>query len=151
MISVGIGEYVISEDVEETLVTYALGSCVALIIYHPQSKLTAMAHIVLPKGKTSFKPGYFAEKTVPELIDIFIVKNKIQKDQLIIHMIGGADSKNKNDIFKVGEKNISKIISILKKNGLRAADIHTGGNISRTVSIDVKDGNITIKQQNMIL
>ena len=53
--------------------------------------------------------------------------------------------------FKVGEKNISKISSILKKNGLRAIKNDTGGNISRTVSIDVKDGNILIKQQNMIL
>lgn len=151
MISVGIGEYAVTDNKDETLVTYALGSCVALIIYHPQTKLTAMAHIVLPKGKSSFRPGYFAEKTVPELLDFFINEKGIKKEQLIIHMIGGAESKNKKDIFKVGEKNISKISSILKKNGLKAINNDTGGNISRTVSIDVKDGNIKIKQQNMIL
>ncbi len=49
MISVGIGEYAITDAKEEKIVTHALGSCVALIMHCPRTKCTAMAHIVLPE------------------------------------------------------------------------------------------------------
>jgi len=151
MISVGLGEYAISDDQNETLITYALGSCIAVIIYHPKTKYTAMAHIVLPKGKHESKPGFFAEEMMPKLINFFVIEKKINKDELVIHLIGGATSLNRKDIFMIGEKNLGKISSILKKNGLSATKNDTGGNLSRTVSVCVNDGKITIKEHKMIV
>lgn len=157
MLNVGIGEYAISNNKDEMIVTHALGSCIALIIHCEKTKHTALAHIVLPdrhnysKDLSLMKPGYFAEDIVPELIEFFTEKCKCSKAQLKIHIIGAADSMNKNDVFKVGKKNADKVINIISQYNLNPSSVNIGGNVSRTVSVNVNDGNVIVKEQVMII
>lgn len=158
MVTVGIGEYAITNEMEEVIVTHALGSCVALIIHNPTTKHTALAHIVLPQFchneellQFSSKPAYYADIIVPRVIEYFLNNAKHQEKHLQIQLVGGADSLNKQDVFHVGMKNIEMIKSILRSYSLVPFKMDVGGNVSRTVRVYVKDGNITIKSKNMIL
>lgn len=157
MLNVGIGEYAISNDKDEVIVTHALGSCVALIMYCEKTKHTGLAHIVLPdrqsgsKDLSALKPGYFAEDIVPEFIRFFLGNKLCNKEQLKIHIVGGAYSLSKNDVFKVGQRNAEKVVSILTSHRLIPTSIDVGGNISRTVSVNINNGLISVKQQNMII
>ena len=61
-IRIGIGDYGASRTYGDKLITYALGSCVALVLTDPRSGVTGMAHIALPKpgkdNKNRPAPGY---------------------------------------------------------------------------------------------
>lgn len=158
MINVGIGEFIITEAEDETIITHALGSCVALILYCKNTKHTAMAHIVLPEPSNKLsletykmKPGYFATDVVPKLLQHFTERLKCNRNELVVHVIGGADSIQVNDVFLVGKKNVAMIKRLLEFYGIPIDYIDTGGNLSRTVSIESSNGLVHIKKQKMIL
>lgn len=156
MLSVGIGEYAITDDYNETLITHALGSCVAVIMHCKVSKHTALAHVVLPQkamdkqSSIHNKPSYFANDIVPKLAYYFL--NDLRcGNNLEVKIIGGANSKKKDDVFLVGEKNLIMINNLLKEFGIKADFSETGGNISRTVSIKASNGEVNIIKHKMIL
>lgn len=161
MISVGIGEYAISDEESESIITYALGSCVAVVFYCPNTKTAALAHVVLPENpqlkdehrtndKIS-KPSFYATDIIPLLVNFFEINKRCKGSNLKIHIIGGADAKNENDYFKVGKRNVEIVRKLIRHFQLHIIIEETGGHISRTVSIDVNTGNVTIKRQNMIM
>lgn len=158
MLVVGIGEYIISKKENESIITHALGSCVAFIIYCPETKYTALAHIVLPQSNDyrnewslDEKKGYFADLIVPSLLDFFLSNKKCNRYNLQVSIVGGADALNKNDIFEVGKKNIASILRILTTYQILPKKMDIGSNESRTVSVKVSNGEIIIKKQKMIL
>lgn len=158
MLNVGIGEYIITDNEDEIIITHALGSCVALIIHCKSSKHTAMAHIVLPENSSirnqalyKMKPGYFASDIVPKMMGYFLEGIKCNRYQLEVSVIGGADSRLLEDVFMVGKKNVAIVSQLLKSYGIKIKHADTGGNISRTVSINSSNGHIHVKRQNMIL
>lgn len=158
MLMVGIGEYAITDDLDEIIITHALGSCVALIIHCPTTKHTALAHIVLPEVTYSEqsknrgdKPSYYADVIVPKLMEKFLNNTYFRGNHLLIQLVGGANSLNKEDSFHVGFRNIEMIKNILRSYGIVPYKMDVGGNISRTVSVNVKDGNVIVKSHNMIL
>ncbi|MDF1616289.1 chemotaxis protein CheD [Petrocella sp. FN5] len=158
MLNVGIGEVVISNDPSETIVTHALGSCVALIIHCNHAKHTAMAHIVLPENSSTrnqalykMKPGYFASDIVPLMVNYFLKKLGCSKSQLEIKLVGGAVSSQETDRFLVGQKNIAMVRHLIRAYGLKMDDTETGERFSRTVTVKVSNGHVHVKRQNMIL
>ncbi len=155
MITVGIGEYAITDIIEEHITTHALGSCVAIIVHCPYTKCTAMAHIVLPSQdrnnlKVVEKEAYYAEDILPKMIDFFISKPNCNKNRLKVMMVGGATKKG-NDVFYVGQRNVRTVKNILDSYGLNYEASEILGQFSRTVTIEVETGIVTIKKQQMIL
>jgi len=159
MIVIGIGEYAITKDIDETIVTHALGSCVAIMFRCPTTKLTAMAHVVLPeqaihvsKDRTeTYRPAYFADEVLPKMFNAFISYPGCKLEEVDITIVGGAEAMNIDDIFQVGKRNLDKIKQILQMYKARFRSHETGGRFSRTVEIIVKTGEIRIKKQPMIL
>ena len=52
------------------LVTYGLGSCLAIVLYDPGLKVAGMGHIMLPQGQMSRTPGNpkkFADLCIDEM------------------------------------------------------------------------------------
>jgi chemotaxis protein CheD len=157
MVIVGIGEYAIRNEEDEVIITHALGSCVALLIHNPFTRDTALAHIVLPQlnrhqvaPHLQGKPAYYADIIVPKLMDCFLHNSGSSRNNLQIHLVGGADSLNEQDVFRVGMKNVTMIQSILRSYSVAPIEMDVGGNVSRTVQINVSDGSILVKRNNMI-
>jgi chemotaxis protein CheD len=158
MLNVGIGEYIISDDPSEVIVTHALGSCVALIIHCTHTKHTAMAHIVLPENSSiknqalyKMKPGYFASDIVPVMVDYFLKELGCRKSHLDVFLVGGAVSRSSKDQFLVGQKNKGMVLHLVRSYGLKIDDSETGECFSRTVTVKVSNGHIHVKRQKMIL
>ena len=62
-----------SAEPEATIVTYALGSCIAVSAYDPQRKAGGMLHIILPESqlnpeKAAQNPWMFADTGIPLLL-----------------------------------------------------------------------------------
>jgi len=68
-----------------------------------------------------------------------------------IHIIGGAESKDEKDCFRIGTRNVEVVRKLIRHYKLHIVHEETGGHVSRTVAIDINTGAVTIKRQNMIL
>ena len=150
---IGIGEYAISNNEEDIIKTFALGSCVALAIYCPKVKKLGMVHIALPdstiRKNNNTQEGYFADLATPMLFEKVCNGFFNFKMEYKVYMFGGALSKNNNDVFNVGLKNIIAITNILSKNNISFDYSNTGGYYSRTVEVDVKTGTPNVSLQLM--
>jgi chemotaxis protein CheD len=150
---IGIGEYAVSSNEEDIIKTFALGSCIALVIYCPNVKRLGMVHIALPDSTiiknddNKYKEGYFADIAVPMLFNKVCGGFINYRREYKVSIFGGALSNNKNDVFEVGFKNLIKIKDILIENNIEFDFSNTGGNYSRTIEVDVKTGTPIINKQ----
>lgn len=151
-IIIGIGEYAISDDIKDELKTFALSSCVALTVYSPIKKVLGMVHIALPnsgimQNRVIAKPTYYADTAIPLLIDKICWEHGCTKNELQLKLFGGANSIRKDDVFKVGIKNIEMTKAVLSQMNLSLCYIDIGGNIARSITADVATGTVKVVYQ----
>ena len=147
-VPIGIGCYVISDCPEEELKIYALGSCVAVVMYDKTRKIAAMMHIALPESsvnpaKAESFPGYFADTGIPCLLKEMKSRNSTKKS-VWIKLVGGSNIMDENRRFDIGKRNILAIKKLLWKFQLGPVAEDVGGDISRTVGISVDTGEVRI-------
>jgi chemotaxis protein CheD len=151
----GIGDSGIITEPGDRLITHALASCVAVTFFSESPKLAAMIHIALPEPSLHTTPhpksGYYASSGLPELIRLLTECYGCQTQYLKVHLIGGASSVKKADAFKVGEKNLHKIQKVLTHYGMNFNSDEVSGHVSRTVTIDLIAGSMTIYSQPMVI
>jgi chemotaxis receptor (MCP) glutamine deamidase CheD len=115
-----------------------------------------MAHIALPAtllyhSNHDQRPGYYADEIVPRMIEDLRVRYGCRPSQMLIHVIGGANSKSQKDPFQVGKRNVDVVSSILKEHQLKFDATQVGGHVSRTVYFKNATGELEIRTQNMVL
>jgi chemotaxis protein CheD len=145
-IVVGVGDGGVSRNPDSTIVTYALGSCVAVILYDPVAKVAGMLHYMLPEssissGSTNPRPWMFADTGVPLLLRIAL-ETGADKRRLRVFAAGGAQVMNDNGVFNIGKRNCLALRKALWKAGLVAHAEETGGTEARTVRIEVDTGRV---------
>jgi len=148
---VGVGGFAASKNPAETIKTFALGSCVAIIMLHPPTRSVGMVHVALPdsavaRGSAGDRPGYFADTGIPTLLNEMakVGANSPGNKGMVVKLAGGAKVLDPNNVFNVGKRNILAIKKILWSLGMGAVAEDLGANFSRTVSVEVKTGRITI-------
>jgi len=150
---VGIGEAVASKNPDDEIKTFALGSCVAVIILDPKTRAGAMVHIALPDSKIDpvkgqQLPGYFADTGLPYL---FKLLNKFDANPhagLIIKLIGGANVLQQQDHFQIGKRNVTAIKKIFWDMNLPITAEDVGENHSRTVTVELKTGKVFVSSSD---
>lgn len=146
----GVGDYDASNIPEDTIKTFALGSCVCVIFLDPKTRCVGMAHIALPdstinKAKAAEKPGYFADTAIPALLAQMAELGCDKRGKgIIVKLCGGANVMDTNDTFQIGKRNALSIKKILWSYGMGAIAEDLGGNYSRTVSISVAAGQVIL-------
>lgn len=148
LVNVGIGELAVSDNHDDKLKTYALGSCVAIAVYDSDQKVGALMHVALPdsevnKEKAVRSPGYFADTGVIELLKE-LKKRDAKKRSITIKLIGGSNIMDENRRFDIGKRNVLAIKKLLWKFQLGVIAEDTGGEISRTVSMSVATGEVCV-------
>ena len=148
---VGIGDIRVSSGDEE-IKTYALGSCVALVVWDSSLKVGGMIHIALPEGhinpdKARDKPGYFADTGLPVLFSE-LKKAGANRRTCWVKLIGGASILDENNTFDIGRRNSLAVKKYLWKIGLVLTAEDIGGTFSRTVGLSLPKGELTISSGN---
>jgi len=145
---IGIGEYVISDDPEDFIKTFALATCVAVTVYNPYIHLAGMIHIALPNPmdheNAQSRPGYYATSGIPILIHKLCRDYGSLHKDLQVKLFGGAVSLKTDDYFKIGLKNIRAVRETLLSMDLKIVDAHIGGVTSRSITMCVLTGEIEI-------
>lgn len=150
-LDVGIGDWAVSSDSDE-IKTYALGSCVALVVWDQAMKVGGMIHIALPEchinpDKARDKPGYFADSGLPILFSE-LKKKGANRKTCWVKLVGGASILDENNTFDIGRRNALAVKKYLWKIGLALNAEDIGGTISRTVSLVLPTGELTITNGN---
>jgi chemotaxis protein CheD len=147
-IHVGIGAYGVSNDPNDLLKTFALGSCVAVVVYDRFSKIAALMHVALPDSsinpeRAERDPGYFVDTGLPCLLDKMELTNG-RREGIWIKIAGGSNIMDEKGRFDIGKRNVLAIKKYLWKKRLGIVGEDTGGGISRTVSVSVDTGRVVV-------
>ncbi|MBD3408909.1 MAG: chemotaxis protein CheD [Ignavibacteriales bacterium] len=148
---IGIGEYAVARNPSTRLKTMALGSCVAVCLYHPPSGVAGMAHVALPeaaanKEKAIKTPAYFADSGIKHLLNKLAYLGNISLiPEIRAKLVGGAAViYMKKDSFNIGARNIAACRDTLRRYGVLVKGEHVGGTINRTVTMQPGDDGVFI-------
>ncbi|HKL19363.1 MAG TPA: chemotaxis protein CheD [Halalkalibaculum sp.] len=150
---VGVGDLRASENLSETIVTYALGSCLGITLYDPTIRVGGLLHVMLPLSKADpvkakRKPAMYVDSGLALILNE-IYDLGAQKKNLVISVAGGASMKQNisDDYFKIGKRNFTILRKLLWKNGFMIANQEVGGTRSRTMALRLVDGLVTINKR----
>lgn len=148
---VGISEMIVSQDPNDVLITYSLGSCVGVTVYDPEVKVGGLIHCMLPLSKIDVEkaqrmPCMFVDTGVPALLDEVLSRGASIK-RLVTKVAGGSELMDEKKIFKIGERNYAVLRKLLWKNNILIDAEDVGGQTSRTMSLELASGRTTIKSK----
>jgi chemotaxis protein CheD len=147
-VHVGIGEYYVSRDKDEEIKTFALGSCVGVLVYDKAKKIAGLIHIALPdssinENKGQELPGYFVDTGMPRFMHE-LKKLRASRENSWIKIVGGSNIMDVTHRFDIGKRNVLAVKKFLWKQQLGIIAEDVGGDVSRTVSVRVADGTVTV-------
>lgn len=151
LITVEISDMRVSSDPESVLVTYALGSCIAVIVHDPVRKIGGMIHYMLPLSescpeKAKAKPAMFADTGIPLLFKSMYAFGSEKKD-LLVKVAGGGALYDDKGLFNIGKRNYTVLRKMFWKAGVIISSEDVGGAKSRTTRLWVGTGRCTVTSQ----
>ena len=146
---VGVADCRISSEEEDTLITYALGSCIAVAIHDPISRVGGMLHFMLPESsldrdKADENPYMFADTGIPLLFRQAYLEGA-DKRRLQVHIAGGAQVVDEAGVFNIGKRNCLAVRKTLWRAGVAISSEAVGGSESRTVRLEVGSGRLLLR------
>ncbi len=155
-IVVGVADLRISTQAEVELITHALGSCLGIVVHDPVAGVGGMLHVMLPQSsidpeKAANNPAMFVDTGIPSLFKE-CYRFGAKKERMILKVAGGAainSCEESEDFFQIGKRNFVMLRKLLWKNGVLIEAQDVGGTKSRTMSMDVGSGIVTISSKGV--
>ena len=134
----------------QVLATFALGSCIGLVVYDPQAGVGGLLHYMLPDSgidpvRSRANPYMFADTGIPKLLEQ-VCGQGASRRRLVAHASGGASIMDPQAIFDIGKRNYLALRKILWKTGILLAGEAVGGGNSRTVKLEIGSGRLWLQE-----
>lgn len=148
MVNVGIADLNTAKD-PDTVVTYALGSCVGICLYDAEIKLAGLAHIMLPWSEEAPNPSdnmrRYADTGITELIRKMCSEGA-KKYRLTAKIAGGAQMfSSTSAVFNIGARNVEAVKKVLSTYNIPIIAEQTGENFGRTVFFHADTGVMEVR------
>lgn len=135
------------------LVTYALGSCLAVMLHDRGRRVAGMIHFMLPTAalageRAQTHPTLYADTGVPLLFEA-MYRHGCRKQDLVVKVAGGASTLDEAHSFDIGARNFTVLRKIFWKAGVLIAASDVGGTQSRTARLHVDTGRTLITSQGV--
>jgi len=131
------------------LITYALGSCIGVVLYDPVEMVGAMLHSMLPLSRSdpdkARKNPYMYTDIGVELLLRKVFDLGATRKNLVAKVAGGANLLDDKRFFRIGEKNYMVVRKILWKNNILISGEDVGGSKPRTMVLDMSTWRVTIR------
>jgi chemotaxis protein CheD len=146
---VDIADAVVSNNADDLLVTYSLGSCIGVTIHDPVAGVGGMIHGMLPLSKVDrekavTRPFMFVDTGVTRLL-AKLFEMGLRKADATVRVAGCSRILDHKGLFKIGERNYTVFRKILWKNGMMIESEDIGGDASRTIKLDMQTGIVMLK------
>ena len=146
---VGIAEIKVGAA-PEVLISYGLGSCLALTLHDPTLRVGGMAHTLLPAhlpGTAPPRPGKFVDTAVARLLEL-VLEAGARRQRLVAKFVGGAN------MFEailapgreqVGARNAEAARATLEAFGIPLVAEDSGGNYGRSAEFLLATGEVRVR------
>lgn len=143
----------VSNNQGDVLITYSLGSCIGVCLYDPTTHIGGLLHYQLPASSMDAQraheaPFMFADTGMKILVDK-ILSMGANKKRIQVKIAGGAAMENGPAGFDIGKRNYLSIRKILWQYGMFIDKEDIGGTTPRTLSLNIADGAVTVKSNNI--
>lgn len=153
-ITVGISDLKIAAP-PDTLVTYALGSCVGICLLDPVTHIGGLSHIMLPESSavSGDKSVYkYADTAVPDLVRKMEARGA-SRMRMKAKIAGGAQmfqvqNSTANSMWQIGQRNVAAVKSILMKLNIPLIAQDVLLDYGRSVFFNPASGVMTVKSIN---
>jgi chemotaxis protein CheD len=140
----------VTSDPDSVLVTYALGSCIAVAVHDPVTSVAGLLHYMLPEAsldrdKAAQNPYMFADTGIPKLLRD-VCERGAKRSRLVVRLAGGAQTMNGHELFQIGKRNHLAARKLLWKEGLLVKSEAVGGGFSRTVRLEASTGRVLVRE-----
>lgn len=153
---VGVADMVVSNDPNDLIITFALGSCLGLVIYDPVAQVGGILHAMLPDSSIHREkdgepnPYKFVNTGIPMLFKE-AYKLGAQKKKIKVKMTGCSQLMDDNGFFNIGKRNYAAARKILWKNNVMIDAEFCDNAKSVTLFLEIKTGDVTMKVQNKMI
>jgi len=132
------------------LSTYALGPCIAVIVYDWKNKIGGMLHVMLPdssidRARAAKNPFVYVDTGVPELFRRMKEAGCSQK-LMRCSIAGGARMIADSTHFEIGRRNYLALRKSLQRLGVVVDREDVGGSESRSVRLDLESGRVDLRR-----
>jgi chemotaxis protein CheD len=139
----------VSREPDSVVVTYALGSCIGLVLHDPLARVGGLLHLMLPESgvdaaSAAHSPYRYADSGVPLLLRA-VLEAGAQRSRLRAVVAGGASVVDDGGVFNIGKRNTAAVKKLLWKAGVPVFAEDTGGVNSRTLGLEVATGRIWMR------
>ena len=151
-IIVGVSDAKVSSNPADTIVTYSLGSCIALCLYDQSTHIGGMLHYQLPSSKmeterSKEKPFMFCDSGTDLLVKK-LVSMGANKKRMQVKIAGGASMNTGPKGFDIGKRNHLAMRKVLWKHGMFIDAEDVGGGSPRNMYLDIGTGTVIIKSDS---
>jgi chemotaxis protein CheD len=145
----------VSTSTSDVLVTYSLGSCVALSLFDPVVGVGGLIHCKLPVSKLDpeqarSQPQVFVDTGVTSLLQAVFDLGATRRD-LIAKVIGAGQRVDENGRFATGRRNYAVVRKLLWKNNILIAGEDVGGPTSRSVFLEIATGQTFVRSHGVMV
>lgn len=152
-LTVGISDCKVTTDPDSVLVTYALGSCIAVAVHDPVSSVSGLLHYMLPEAsldrdKAAQNPFMFADTGISRLLKE-VCERGGKRNRLLVCLAGGAQTLKDHELFQIGKRNHLAARKLLWKEGLLVKSEAVGGEVSRTVRLETSTGRVSVRESGI--
>ena len=148
-IIVKVSDARISRDTDSLLVTYSLGSCIAVTLYDPNCKIGGMIHYQLPNSdmdeeRARRDPFMFADTGLHLLINKMLEMGA-DKKRMTIKAAGGAALACGAGREAARVANFLSLRKVLWQYGIMMNSHDVGGSSPRNLYLDIETGTVLVK------
>jgi chemotaxis protein CheD len=136
------------------LMTMALGSCLGIALYDPQTRIGALAHAMHPRRervKNNMNRAKFVDSVIPLLVERMLQWGA-RREKIVAKIFGGARMfdgfEGCRGILQIGDENIAAAREVLGELGIPLVAECVGGTSGRTVILDVSDGSVLVRHMD---
>jgi chemotaxis protein CheD len=145
---VKVADFAVGRDGDTVIATVGLGSCVAIALYDPATRVGGLAHVLLPSesmARDRTNRAKFPSAAVPMLLAE--MKGLGCNGGVGARLVGGASmfaSLLPTGGVNIGERNVAASRAALAAAGLPLLAEDVGGDYGRSVYFHLADGRIEV-------
>lgn len=131
------------------LKAYGLGSCIAVGLFDPVTRIGGLGHMLLPNRPEKSplgSEGKYVDAGILQMVDE-LVREGANQETLVAKVTGGAnmfESVYQTLINSIGARNAKSARDTLARLGIQLLGEEVGGNRGRTVEFDLATGNMMV-------
>ncbi|HET9012710.1 MAG TPA: chemotaxis protein CheD [Gemmatimonadaceae bacterium] len=148
-VRVKVADYAVRQG-SQVITTIGLGSCVAIALYDRETRIGALAHILLPNQSMSREtgnPAKFPESLVPLMLEEMHAMGT-RNARVSAKIVGGASmfgQLGNGTGINIGERNVLATREALSAAGVPIIAEDTGLDYGRSVYFHLADGRLEVR------